>query len=224
MNIASPHLNPQMIRKVMPGGPGVITKTLLTTGEAPSDASLTSRQRWLKMATSDVDRAGDVIMLSGMDATDFLLNPQFLWQHGTSGAQTNTIGKILQLEQTSNALYALAEYADETTSPLAEQIFRMDEAGLIPANSIGFRPIEWEANAFGGLTFTKWQLIECSKVELPMNPKAIDERSLGLATRITAGTDQRSSISAESAAEWIWKKNAEFARSHSLANQIHCHD
>ncbi len=221
MNIASPHLNPQMIRKVMPDGPGVITKTLMTTSEAPSDASPTSRQRWLKMATSDVDRAGDVIVLSGMDATDFLLNPQFLWQHGTSGAQTNTIGKILRLEQTSSALYALAEYADETTSPLAEQIFRMDEAGLLPANSIGFRPIEWEANAFGGLTFTKWQLIECSKVELPMNPKAIDERSLDFAARVSA---KRSSITAESAAEWILKKNAEFARSHSRPNQIHCHD
>src|SRR5207248_977055 len=74
----------------------------------------------------------------------------------------------------SHALYALVEYASVDISPLAEQVYQMDLAGLLPANSIGFRPIEYEANEFGGHTFTKWELIECSKVELPMNPDAVD--------------------------------------------------
>jgi hypothetical protein len=132
------------------------------------------RRRWLKMATGDVDRAGDILVLAGLDATNFLKNPQFLWQHGASGALVNTIGRVIELTQRGNVLFALVEYANADTSSLAEQVFQMDTLGLLPANSIGFRPIEWEANEFGGHTFTKWELIECSKVELPMNPQAVD--------------------------------------------------
>jgi hypothetical protein len=51
----------------------------------------------------------------------------------------------------------------------------MDIAGYLPANSIGFRPIEYEPNDFGGYRFLKWELIEISKVELPCNPYAVDD-------------------------------------------------
>jgi hypothetical protein len=100
-----------------------------------------------------------------------------LWQHGLTTEPVHTIGKIVKLVTTRDAIYALAEYATTDESPLAERIFKMDEAGLLPANSIGFSPIEWEPNEFGGLTFTKWELIEVSKVELPCNPFAIDDGS-----------------------------------------------
>ncbi len=149
---------------------------------AGAETAPLKRKRWLKMATGDVDRAGDILVLAGLDASNFLKNPQFLWQHGASGALVNTIGRVLELKTTpqpppslgGGALFALVEYASADTSPLAEQVFQMDTLGLLPANSIGFRPIEWEANEFGGHTFTKWELIECSKVELPMNPEAVD--------------------------------------------------
>jgi hypothetical protein len=140
----------------------------------PPPSSL--RTRWLKMATSDIDRAGDILIIEGMDATNFLMNPQFLWQYGASGSLVSTIGKVLDLKIAGKALFALVEYADADASPLAEQIWKMDMLGLLPANSIGFRPIEYEANDFGGHTFTKWELVECSKVELPMNPNAVDGR------------------------------------------------
>jgi hypothetical protein len=167
--------------------PMLLQKQLLDCALTPDDQSAleaqsetfdqapASRLRWLKMATSDVDRAGDIMIMSGMDATNFLKNPQYLWQHGMSGAAISTIGTIRKLVPTANALYALAEYAMESISPLAEQIFQMDLAGYLPANSIGFRPIEWEENTSGGHTFTQWELIECSKVELPMNPNAVDD-------------------------------------------------
>ena len=84
-----------------------------------------SRIRWLKIATGSVDRAGDQLVLAGMDATNFQSNPQFLWQHGSSGALVNTIGKVLDLTVVGNGLYAQVEYATADTNPLAEQIFQL---------------------------------------------------------------------------------------------------
>jgi hypothetical protein len=135
----------------------------------------TSRQRWLKIATSDPDRSGDVMVIEGMITTNFDRNPQFLWQHGLTSEPVHTIGHIVKLYKTITAIYALAEYATSEESALAEKIYKLDVAGLLPANSIGFRPIEWEPNEYGGVTFKKWELIEVSKVEIPCNPFAIDE-------------------------------------------------
>lgn len=165
---------------------GVSPPEAMAAREAGAETAPLQRRRWLKIATSTLDRAGDILVMSGMDATNFLKNPQFLWQHGASGSLINTIGRVLDLQQTSDALFALVEYASPEVSPLAEQVFQMDTLGLLPANSIGFRPIEWEGNEFGGHTFTKWELIECSKVELPMNPEAVDSGSI---TTLAAAVD-----------------------------------
>jgi hypothetical protein len=181
----------------------ILHKTLTSNESPPNDNpnpnssfqipnSSEARQRWLKMATESVDRAGDVLVMDGMDATNFQSNPQFLWQHGSSGALINTIGKVLDLQIANGALFALVEY---DTSDLAEQIFELDTKGLLPANSIGFRPLEWHANDFGGNTFTKWELIECSKVELPMNPEAVDSGERRVESEII--------VSAYDAAEWL---------------------
>jgi hypothetical protein len=186
--------------------PNILHKQLIDPPQSPSppssfipQPSSLPRTRWLTLATNAVDRAGDILVIAGMDAENFLKNPQFLWQHGASGAIINSIGRVLELkvvpgedgvkgkgQRVNNTthsftpyplpstLMALVEYAPADISPLAEQVYQMDMAGLLPANSIGFSPIEYEANEFGGYTFTKWELIECSKVELPMNPDAID--------------------------------------------------
>lgn len=115
------------------------------------------------------------MVLAGMDSKNFMQNPQFLWQHGYSGAEVNTIGKILQLQVVGDTLLALAEFADADICPLAEQIFNLSSGGYLPANSIGFCPIEYSMNDDGGCTYTKWELVECSKCEIPMNPEAIDK-------------------------------------------------
>ena len=159
-------LSPNTVVVPKSGTGGTASPTMLPT--------LQNRQRWLTLATQAVDRAGDILVIAGMNAENFLKNPQFLWQHGASGALLNTIGRVLELKQTKDTLFALVEYAPADISPLAEQVYQMDMAGMLPANSIGFSPIEYEANEFGGYTFTKWELIECSKVELPMNPDAVD--------------------------------------------------
>ncbi len=190
-------------------------RALPNTQDSPRSTQDSPRTRWLTMATNDVDRAGDILDLSGMDATNFLKNPQFLWQHGKSGAQVNTIGKVLQLRVVggtlaTQSLQALVEYAPADINPLAEQIYQLDLLGLLPANSIGFRPIEWHANDFGGNTFTKWELIECSKVELPMNPSAVDSGKCIEESVETKGQfidpDQRALFSVDDAADWLHQR------------------
>ncbi|MDP4220848.1 MAG: HK97 family phage prohead protease [Bacteroidota bacterium] len=148
---------------------------VLNTQNEETDFSSPSRMKWLKVATSDPDRSGDEMIIEGAITDNFLRNPQFLWSHGQTAEPVHTLGKILKLVKTQDALYALAEYATSETSEFAEKIFQMDKAGYLPANSIGFRPIEWEPNEFGGYRFTKWELIEISKVELPCNPYAVDD-------------------------------------------------
>ena len=148
---------------------------LLPDPDASMEQAEQSRTCWLKIATSDVDRAGDTLQLEGLDTTNFLKNPQLLWMHGLTGLPIHTIGRILKIVQQDDALYALAEYVSSDVYAFADQIYQLDAAGFLPANSIGFHPIEWEKNDNGGFDFTKWELIECSKVELPMNPYAIDD-------------------------------------------------
>lgn len=150
------------------------SRAALSISEAEKLATPSARQKWLKAATSDIDRAGDKMLMRGLDLTNFHKNPQFLWQHGLTNQPVHTLGKIIDHHITDDALYVLAEYADAETYEFAEQIMKLDKAGYLPANSIGFHPIEWEKNTDGGFTFTKWELVEVSKVELPMNPNAID--------------------------------------------------
>ncbi|MEP7233955.1 MAG: hypothetical protein ABI778_01545 [Ignavibacteriota bacterium] len=148
---------------------------ILKRHEQKTEFTPESRLRWLKVATFDPDRAGDEMVIGGAMTDNFLRNPQFLWMHGQTSEPVHTIGKIVRLIKTETALYALAQYTEPLFSKLAENIYQLDVAGYLPANSIGFRPIEWEENKYGGYRFLKWELIEISKVELPCNPFAVDD-------------------------------------------------
>lgn len=148
------------------------TLTLASLGE---ETTLPPRMKWLKAATNDIDRAGDVMNIAGGEFENFRRNPQYLWMHGKTPEPVHTIGRIVRIVRTENILFALAEYAPEGSSELADKVYALDTAGLLPANSIGFHPIEWKPNEHGGVTFLRWELLEISKVELPANAAAIDE-------------------------------------------------
>ena len=137
--------------------------------------ALAPRMKWLKVATDDIDRMGDQMNIAGAELENFRRNPQYIWMHGLTMEPIHTLGRIVRLVQTNHTLYALAEYAPEGSSALADKVFALDAKGYLPANSIGFRPIEWTPNDTGGYTFTKWELLEVSKVELPANAGAVDE-------------------------------------------------
>lgn len=158
---------------------------ILKAQKQNTEFSPESRLRWLKVSTSDPDRSGDKMVIEGAVTDNFLRNPQFLWMHGQTGEPVHTLGKILKLVKTRNALYALAKYSEPDICEFAEKIYQLDLGGYLPANSIGFRPIEWEPNEHGGMRFLKWELIEISKVELPCNPFAIDDGEPSSSKRLT---------------------------------------
>ncbi len=179
---------------------GNIPQDQLLFAASDFDTSPNARTKWLKMATSDIDRVGDSLNLSGIVVDNFILNPQLLWMHGLTQEPVHTIGRIRAIALTGDALYALAEYASAELSPLAGQIAQLESAGFLPANSIGFHPIEWEANDSGGLDFLKWELIECSKVELPMNPYAINDEGMNEAS---GEDDIAQEFDLQEATEWL---------------------
>src|SRR5271167_3402994 len=95
-------LHKQLIDNSLGRGDAATTPQPPPTPRIVGDASSAGggdRQRWLTLATQAVDRAGDILVIAGMDAENFLKNPQFLWQHGASGALLNTIGRVLELKQ-----------------------------------------------------------------------------------------------------------------------------
>lgn len=57
--------------------------------------------------------------------------------------------------------------------PDADHVWKMIQAGLVTALSIGFRAIEQKRNAHGGITFTRIDLFELSVVAVPMNADAV---------------------------------------------------
>ncbi len=72
---------------------------------------------------------------------------------------------------TTRGIEVAAEIAEGFAD--ADTAWRMIQAGLVTALSIGFRPIERKRNSSGGITFTRIDLFELSLVTIPMNADAV---------------------------------------------------
>lgn len=71
---------------------------------------------------------------------------------------------------TTRGIEIVAEIAEGFAD--ADNAWKMIQAGLVTALSIGFRPIERKRNSSGGITFTRIDLFELSVVTIPMNADA----------------------------------------------------
>lgn len=143
-----------------------------------------------------VDRYGDIIRASGWELTNFIRNPVLLFGH-KSGEPP--IGTVPDVHVEGTRLIAVAEFASAELSPFAETIFRMVEAGIISAVSVGFLPtaepniMRDAEDRFTGFEFIAQELLELSVVSVPANPAALAlARGLDLeAQRRLFGTDER---------------------------------
>jgi len=128
------------------------------------------------ITTNNVDRYGDVVEPSGMDATLFNENPVFLFNH-ISHSELMPIGKCLGLTPTDTGV--IGETIIHGKTELSKDALVMVQEGYLRAVSIGFMPTEWEnmpteKNSWcEPRRYTKWQLLEYSLVNIPANPYAL---------------------------------------------------
>lgn len=162
-----------------------------------------SEDRSKRYIASDetVDRMGDIIRVKGWDLKNFLRNPQALWAHNSRALP---IGRVTEWEKGdvkgAPALLETITYLEEGVSAEAEAIWKLVNAGVIKAVSVGFLPIkmtwpespeEREAMGLGpyGVLFEKQEQLELSNCTIPANPSCLATRSVRTALRdmISAG-------------------------------------
>src|SRR5262249_55495807 len=91
------------------------------------------------ITTSDQDRAGDVVVPSGLqNVAEYLKNPVVLWAHNRFTAPP--IGTCQRLDVQADRIIAETKFAEGV--PLAEDLFRLYEQGILRGWSIGFVPIK----------------------------------------------------------------------------------
>jgi hypothetical protein len=132
------------------------------------------------ITTIDKDRAGDVVVPTGLrTAEEYLKNPVVLWAHNRFTVPP--VGTCRRLDVQPDRIVAETKFAEGV--PLAEDLFRLYEQGILRGWSIGFVPLkaallpEAEGDAprpfRRGLRVEEWNLLEYSAVPIPENPGAL---------------------------------------------------
>ena len=121
------------------------------------------------------DRMGDVIEVKGWQLDNFKKNPVVMWAHDYRIAPLGTAPKLWVDDK---QLLNLVGWDD--ADPYAQFIKGKYERKIMRAESVGFRPLEFEpmkeADAkgmFPSFRFTKTELLEISLVPIPAHPAAL---------------------------------------------------
>jgi hypothetical protein len=145
------------------------------TEDGPTEFTLT-------ICTDDVDRLSDILDPMGAVTDNFAANPLFLYEHGSgsNGMLTNpdsVLGQVKGVTLSTKSLLAHVKYVPRTGNVLASKILDMERKGLIPGNSIGWRPLAGiTLHENGNRHIAKWELIDVSKVLMPVNGKAVTKK------------------------------------------------
>lgn len=113
-----------------------------------------------------VDRDGEVVLVDGMDLTNFEQNPVLIDSHEyRSSVIDRVLGKVVNLKKIIDtdghkALVGNIEFAPTPSGQLAKSLV---DGGFVKTVSIGFRGI-WD-----GMTCVKSELFELSLVAIPAN-------------------------------------------------------
>jgi HK97 family phage major capsid protein/HK97 family phage prohead protease len=121
-------------------------------------------------STETPDRFGDVVKSNGWELDNFKKNPTIVWGHDYKQLP---IAKATDIAVRNNQLIFTAEFPEEGLNPQADTIFKYFKNGFLKAFSVGFIPLEYERNEFGGTTFLKQELLEISAVVVPANQEAL---------------------------------------------------
>lgn len=116
-------------------------------------------------STESVDRQGEIVMQDGIDINNYMLNPVILFGHDYWSLP---IGKAIEIVRQAGKTVVRGVFASAEANPLAQQVRKLYEEGILKAVSIGFIPLEYNGNQI-----TKSELLELSFVPVPANPEAL---------------------------------------------------
>jgi HK97 family phage prohead protease len=116
-------------------------------------------------STAVIDRQGESIDQKGWDLANFLKNPVMLWAHQYDMLP---VGIAEKTEVTEQGLMMSGRFADAEANPMADNVRKLYEDGILRTVSVGFIPKERNGNII-----TKAELLEVSFVPVPANPEAL---------------------------------------------------
>src|SRR4051794_35829885 len=124
------------------------------------------------ISTGVPDRAGDVVVPVGLkNREEFLLNPVVLWAHQRT---LPPVGTCVSLDIQPNRVVAVTKFAAGV--PLADDVFRLYEQGVLRGWSVGLLPYRVtprRSPSGRGVRIDEWDLLEYSAVPVPENPEAL---------------------------------------------------
>jgi len=135
-------------------------------------------ERAFTVVASDetVDRYGDIVRASGWDLKAFKNNPIALFGHD----HRSPIGTVPEVEVKNKQLLAKMVLAPEGTDPFIDKLWRLIEANVLRAVSVGFMPTvqpkmirDEENDRIIGFDYDGQELLELSLVTVPANPAAL---------------------------------------------------
>jgi hypothetical protein len=160
---------------------------LKVAATAPASWSPAARSARFVMTKEIYDRYGDIVIVSGLDTSEFEMNPQAFLNHNSSSWPIGKWANLAKVRSTPPRLEG-----DLVLGPAGGPIPEIDQAawsianGLMRACSIGFLP-NWDqvekvlgadGSWSGGLRFNSAELIEASLVGLPANTGAMAKSAL----------------------------------------------
>lgn len=128
---------------------------------------------WMIASTPGVDRDRDRVLPFGADLTNFSKNPILIFGHNYEDPWS-IIGRAAETMVGADGVRFRPELRQPANDADPMNIIRLLwEQDLLRAASIGFNPMEWKENEFGGRDFTRWELLEISLVPIPANADAL---------------------------------------------------
>lgn len=133
-----------------------------------------------------VDRDQDVILVDGIDTTDYERNPTFLGNHD----RTFDLGTVTRLWRENHSGGRCLMFEARLLEPVSErqrEVVAAIRAGARRGISIGFMPVEQDRQPVRdgqrGYTYRRVSLLEISSVSLPSCPSCLVEQKAWKSTR-----------------------------------------
>lgn len=146
----------------------------------------------IRISTVALDRDRDRVMSAGAMLDNYLRNPVVQWGHGYY-EPWQTIGRTTELRVGDGEIVASFELRPAANEADPQNVVRLLwDGGWVRTASIGFQPVEWRDNEFGGKDITAWELLEWSLVPIPANQDALRLAAKGLSMEIETETATKS--------------------------------